>query len=333
VRGRRLTPGYGGGAIPATLLPVRDTDVREEVLHVRTPESLTALVTGATDGVGREVATRLAQLGATVLVHGRDDARIRATIDVIRSRTGACDLRPLRADLSRLAEVDALADDVLDSVEELHLVVSNAGVGFGPPDGGRQVSADGHELRWAVNHLAPHHLLRRLEPLLRRSAPARVVAVTSIGQAALDLDDLQTERDWDGTLAYRRSKLAATMSAFDLAEGLRGTGVSVHVLHPATFMDTAMIREAEVPPESTVEQGVTALVRLTLDPELDGRTAGFFSGTHPDDRALHPQMTDDHVRAELRRRSARSITATLGAPDVPTQPGGPAGQPDSMTFV
>ena len=300
---------------------------------MRTPETLTALVTGATDGVGREVATRLAQLGATVLVHGRDDARIRATIEAVRERTGACDLRPLRADLARLAQVDALADEVLASVGELHLVVSNAGVGFGPPAGEREVSPDGHELRWAVNHLAPHHLLRRLAPLLRRSAPARVVAVTSTGQAALDLEDLQTRHDWDGTLAYRRSKLAATMSAFDLAETLRGTGVAVHVLHPATFMDTAMIREAEVTPESTVEQGVTALVRLALDPELDRHTAGFFSGTHPDDRALHPQVGDEHVRAELRRHTDRTIAATLGAPDVPAQSDGRAGQPDSMTFV
>lgn len=300
---------------------------------MRTPASLTALVTGATDGVGREVATRLAQLGATVLVHGRDDARIEATIAVIRERTGACDLRPLRADLSRLAEVDTLADEVLASVGELHLVVSNAGVGFGPPDGGREVSPDGHELRWAVNHLAPHHLLRRLAPLLRRSAPARVVAVTSIGQAALDLDDLQTEHGWDGTLAYRRSKLAATMSAFDLAGELDGTGVSVHVLHPATFMDTAMIREAEVPPESTVEQGVTALVRLTLDPELDERSAGFFSGSYRDDAALHAQVRDSHVRAELRRRTEATVAATLDEPDVPAQPGPPDAQPDSMTFV
>ncbi|HEY2225195.1 SDR family NAD(P)-dependent oxidoreductase [Actinomycetospora sp.] len=300
---------------------------------MRTPESLTALVTGATDGVGREVATRLAQLGATVLVHGRDDARIEATIAAIRERTGACDLRPLRADLSRLAEVDGLADEVLASVDELNLVVSNAGVGFGPPTGHREVSPDGHELRWAVNHLAPHHLLRRLAPLLCRSAPARVVAVTSIGQAALDLDDLQTEHDWDGTLAYRRSKLAATMSAFDLAEGLRGTGVAVHVLHPATLMDTAMIREAEVPPESTVEQGVTALVRLTLDPELDHRTAGFFSGSYPDDAALHAQVSDEHVRAELRRRTEETVAATLGGPDVPAQAGTPDAQPDSMTFV
>jgi hypothetical protein len=82
-----------------------------------------------------------------------------------------------------------------------------------------------------------------------------------------------------------------------------------------------MIREAEVPPESTVDQGVTALVRLTLDPELDERTAGFYSGSYPDDAALHDQVADSDVRAELRRRTDETVAATLDGPDVPAQPG------------
>jgi NAD(P)-dependent dehydrogenase (short-subunit alcohol dehydrogenase family) len=275
------------------------------------PDQQTVLVTGATDGIGREVATRLAQLGATVLLHGRDADRLDATRREITERTGATDVVPLQADLSSLAEVDALADAVERHTDRLHLLLSNAGVGFGPPDGPREVSADGYELRFAVNHLAPHHLARRLAPLLEASAPSRIVAVVSAGQAPLDPDDLLTEHGWDGVLAYRRSKLAELMSAFDLADDLRGTGVVVHALHPATLMDTTMVRDAEREPESTVESGITAVVRLALDPTLDEVTGRFYAGPREAPEAVHPQAHDPEVRALLHRRTDELVHDAL----------------------
>lgn len=275
------------------------------------PADQTVLVTGATDGLGRALATRLAQLGATVLLHGRDEDRLEQTRQKIERLTGATKVHTLCADLSSLAEVDRLADEVERQTGALHLLISNAGVGYGPPEGEREVSADGYELRFAVNHLASHHLARRLAPLMVRSAPARIVQVASAGQVAIDVDDLQTERDWDGVTAYRRSKLAQTMSALDHADDLRDSGVTVHVLHPASHMDTTMVREAEAELESTLEEGVTAIVRIALDPTLDEVTGRFFSGTPESPETMHDQVGDDEMRTEVRRRTEDLIEKAL----------------------
>ena len=275
------------------------------------PNQQTVLVTGATDGIGRAVAARLAQLGARVLLHGRDRARLDETAAELRRRTGASDVETICADLSSLAEVDALADEVGRRTDRLHLLLSNAGVGFGPPDGAREVSADGYELRFAVNHLAAHHLARRLVPLLRADAPSRIVQVASVGQEALDPEDLLTEHDWTGLRAYRRSKLAQVMSTLDLADDLRGTGVAVHALHPATLMDTTMVREADQEPRSTLEEGLTATVRAVLDPTLDEVTGLFLDGTYASVESIHEQIGDPAVRTLLRRRTRELIDDAL----------------------
>ena len=280
---------------------------------MKAPHAQNVLVTGATDGVGRDLAARMAQLGATVLVHGRDADRLEETVAEVRRRTGATDVHALRADLACLAEVDDLADEVGRRVDRLHLLVSNAGVGAGPPDGPRELSHDGYELRFAVNHLASRHLARRLTPLLCAGAPSRIVQVASRAQEALDPDDLLTEHDWTGERAYARSKLAQTMAALDLAGDLEGTGVAVHALHPASAMDTTMVRDAEIEPRSTLEDGVTAAVRLSLDPTLDEDevTGRFFDGSHEDRDALDPQVGDADVRALLRRRSDELVACAL----------------------
>jgi NAD(P)-dependent dehydrogenase (short-subunit alcohol dehydrogenase family) len=184
--------------------------------------------------------------------------------------------------------------------------VNNAGVGFGAPGAAREVSADGIELRFAVNHLASYLLARRLAELLVASAPARIVQVASAGQLALDPGDPLTERNYDGTTAYRRSKLAQVMAGYDLAADLVGTDVSVNSLHPATFMDTAMVRENEQTPYSTVAEGLEAVWRLVADPALDGVSGRYFNGTrqsepdpHADDpaeRAWVRQLSDDLIK-------------------------------------
>ena len=285
------------------------------------PDAQTVMVTGATDGLGRAMATRLAQLGATVVLHGRDADRIAETGREIRRRTGAgpCRLIPVRADLASLSEVDALAAEVSGEVDQLHLLVNNAGVGFGAPDGPREESSDGLELRLAVNHLAPLRLTRRLLPLLRASVPSRVVQVASIGQAEIDLDDLLFERGWSGIEAYRRAKLAMVMGTIDLAEELRGTGVTVNALHPATLMETTMVADSGVAPRSTLEEGVTAAMRLALDPTLDEVTGGFFDGTREAAGSVHDQAHDAQVRAALMRRSEELIEASVGHGAVPAR--------------
>lgn len=263
-------------------------------------EERIVLVTGATSGLGRALVQRLAGAGATVIAHGRDARRLARTREEIHEATGR-KVHTIRADLADLAQVRRLAGEVLDRYPQLHALVNNAGVGFGPPGGEREVSADGIELRFAVNHLAGYLLARRLADRLVASAPARIVQVASVGQLALDPDDPLTEHHYDGVTAYQRSKLTQVMASFDLAADLVGTGVSVNAVHPATLMNTAMVRESGHTPASTVEQGLDAVWPLLTDPDLDSVSGHYFDGTRiaqPD-----PQAEDPAARAWVRQLS------------------------------
>lgn len=268
----------------------------------------TILVTGATDGLGRAVAERLAASGATLLLHGRDAGRL----DAVAEALGVDGVRTLVADFASLADVRALAASVLDSTDRLDALVNNAGVGSGLPAGReRAVSRDGHELRFAVNHLAPFLLTQSLLPLLRASAPARIVHVASLGQHPLDFGDLMLERDYSGQRAYRQSKLAQIISGFELADRLPAAEVSVNSLHPATFMPTKIVLEEHGSSVDELETGVAATVRLIADPALAGVTGRFFDRQR--DARSNAQAYDPSVRTELWQRSL-DLT---GAPDYP----------------
>jgi NAD(P)-dependent dehydrogenase (short-subunit alcohol dehydrogenase family) len=258
-----------------------------------------ALVTGSTDGVGRVVARSLAEAGAEVIVHGRDAGRGREVVAAIAAVGGRA--RFVAADLSDLADVRALAEAVMGSAARLDLLVNNAGIGTGRSGAPRQTNAAGCELRFAVNYLAGFALTMRLLPLLRASAPARIVNVASVGQQAIDFDDVMLTRGYSGARAYMQSKLAQVMFAFDLAEGLQGTGVTVNCLHPATYMATTMVRESGVTPWSTVEQGAEAILQLAASPALEGRSGLYFDGL--DESRANPQAYDAKARKRLRALS------------------------------
>ncbi|MGH3821299.1 MAG: SDR family NAD(P)-dependent oxidoreductase [Pseudonocardiaceae bacterium] len=214
---------------------------RLEVLPMRPIPEQTVFVTGATDGLGKAVATELARAGAAVLVHGRDDDRGKATLAEITAVIGNDQLRWYRADLADLDQVRQLAAAVAADTPRLDALISNAGIGTVYPAGGRQDSADGIELRFAVNYLAGFLLIRLLLPTLRASAPARIVQVSSAGQSPIDFDDVMLTRSYSGGQAYGQSKLAQIMFAFDLAEELAGTGVTATALHPATYLPTKIV--------------------------------------------------------------------------------------------
>jgi NAD(P)-dependent dehydrogenase (short-subunit alcohol dehydrogenase family) len=271
---------------------------------MRPLDEQTILITGATDGLGRALATELAAAGATLLIHGRDEVRGQQTIDEIASSTGSRRLHWLRADLASLDEVRGLADRVAAEYPRIGTLVSNAGIGFtSNGDGSREESRDGHELRFAVNYLAGYLLTRRLLPRLVDSAPARIVNVVSVGQAPVDFDDVMLRQRYDGFLAYRQSKLAQVMFTFDLADELDPRQVTANCLHPATFMPTKIVLDAGAQPASSLEEGVQATLRLITDPELDGITGRYFNGTavaEPD-----PQARDIAARHRLRDLSDR----------------------------
>ena len=246
------------------------------MVSMRPVQQQTVLVTGATDGLGRALARELAGRGATVLLHGRDQERLEETRREIEQATGSDRLRGYRADLSSLEQVRRLGREVAAQQARLDVLANNAGIaGEGP----RELSADGHELRFAVNYLAPFLLTQLLLPLLRRSAPARVVNVSSVGQVPIDFDDVMLERGYDGLRAYRQSKLAQVMFTFELAERLRAAGepgVTVNALHPATLMDTKMALQTFGYAMSTIQDGVEATLRLAVAPELEGVSGRYF---------------------------------------------------------
>jgi len=238
----------------------------------------TILITGATSGLGRELAHALAGQGATILLHGRDADRGLETVSQIKEKTGNQRIQFYRADLSSLQEVRELAQQIVARVKRLDVLVNNAGVGFGRDVSKRELSRDGHELRWAVNYLAPYLLAERLISLLRASAPARIVNVASVGQAPLDFNNIMLARDYDGVTAYRQSKLAMIAWTFDLAERLAGTGVTANALHPASLMPTKMVLEAGWQTMSSVEEGLRATLRLVTDPALENVSGKYFDG-------------------------------------------------------
>ena len=265
---------------------------------MRGVDEQTILVTGATDGLGRALAGRLAAHGATVLLHGRSEPRLRDALLDIEEATGNDRLRAYRADFSSLAEVRRLGQEVASEEERLDVLINNAGIGGGPRGGRREESVDGHELRFGVNYLAPFLLTHLLAPLLRRSVPARIVNVSSAGQAAIDFDDLMLERRYDGFRAYAQSKLAQIMWTIDVAPSLTERGVTINALHPATLMDTTMVRQSFGRSHSTVEEGARATGRLVTDPAVDGVTGRYFDGMC--EATVHPQAYDADARRRLR---------------------------------
>ena len=245
------------------------------------------LITGSTDGHGRRVAAELAQRGVSVLIHGRDPKRVDAAAHHIGAEAG------LVADLADLGQVRSLAEEA----GQLDTLVNNAGVIV--PE--RRESADGYELTFAVNYLS-HFLLTRLL-LQQLREPARIVNVSSIGQAPIDFDDLMLTNGYDAYGAYAQSKLAQVLFTFELAERLGEREVTVNALHPATLMDTKMVRETFARSLSSVEDGVEATLPLVADPTLDGVSGRFFDGLR--ESAAHPQAYDVEARRRLWELSER----------------------------
>ena len=260
----------------------------------------TILITGSTDGVGRHVALELATVGATVLIHGRNRERAESLLGEIRKR-GNNAAAFYQADLSSLSEVRGLAAAICKDHERLDVLINNAGIGSRSGGAQRRTSAEGYELRFAVNYLAGFLLTRLLLPLIVASAPARIVNVASAGQYPIDFDDVMLTRGYDGGRAYAQSKLAQIMFTVDLAHELEGSGVTVNCLHPATYMDTTMVREAGASPMSTVDEGAAAILNLVRSPALEGRS-GLYFDRQRESRA-NPQAYDAAARDRLRHLS------------------------------
>lgn len=247
----------------------------------------TCLVTGATSGIGQETAAALASLGGFVIIVGRDAARGAAAVAEIRRRVPTAQVEALTADLSSLAQVRLLAGEVAARHDRLDVLVNNAGV----ISAGRPLSADGLETTFATNHLGPFLLTSLLRGLLERSAPARVVTVSSAAHKqvrAVPWDDLA--RGGPAGPAYPLSKLLNVLFTFELARRLAGTGVTANCLHPG-FVRTALGRNVTGAPGAAVRlvlrfrpgpaAGARTSVYLASSPEVTDVTGGYFVACRP----------------------------------------------------
>jgi len=261
------------------------------------------LITGSTSGLGREVARALAAEGDHIIVHGRSVERGLALVEEINSASPGS-ARFYRADFASLDEVRGLAEAIMRDYDRLDVLVNNAGI-FLVDDPERHLSQDGYELNFQVNYLAGYLLTDLLLPLVRESAPARIVNVALSGSnVPLDFDDLMLEEGYSWQRAYGQSKLAQVMHTIDLAAEIEGSGITMNALHPATFMDTNMIVGAGLQPESSVMEGRDNVLLL-----INGESVGtglFYVDGEPR-RYWDAQPYDADVRAALRQASERLI--------------------------
>ncbi len=241
----------------------------------------TILVTGSTDGIGKATATELARRGAKVLLHGRNSEKGRAVLEEIRRITGNDSLEFFKADLSSLRQVRDLAAEVKDRHDQLHVLINNAGT-FSSR---RQMTEDGLEMTFAVNHLAPFLLTHELLDLLKGSAPSRIVTVASIAHwnAKVDWNNLQGERHYDGFQAYALSKLGDILFTYALARRLQAEGakVTANCLHPGVIRTKLLHAGFGDYPGAAPEEGAKTSVYLACSPDVEDVSGLYFENRRP----------------------------------------------------
>jgi len=263
-----------------------------------------ALVTGSTDGVGREVALGLASDGFHVIVHGRNPTRGQEVVEKVQEMGGTG--RFIQADLASLQQVRELAATVLRDYDRLDVLVNNAGIGRGHDGAPREESAEGYELRFAVNYLSHFLLTRELVPLLKNAAPSRIVSVSSGAQrgGTIDFEDVMLTRDpYEGSRAYGQSKLAQVLMTMDLAEELAAAGVTVNAVHPEGYMNTSMVFERGGYAVATVEDGADSVLTVLRDA---ANPNGQYYNVKEVELA-NPQAYDLEARRKLRELSYQLI--------------------------
>jgi NAD(P)-dependent dehydrogenase (short-subunit alcohol dehydrogenase family) len=241
------------------------------------------LVTGASSGIGRATALELARRGARVIAVCRDPERGQAAATDIVQRSGNSDVTLLLADLSSQAAIRRLAAEIQERFTALHVLVNNAGLIVGD----RQVTEDGIEYTFALNHLAYFLLTDLLLDRLKASAPARIVNVASqiAVYGTLDFDDLQGEQSYGSWRAYAQSKLANIFFTFELARRLEGTGVTANCLHPGAIGSNfgasgppllRFLTRLGKPFLTSNERGAETSVYVASSPEVEGVTGKYF---------------------------------------------------------
>ncbi|MBT51872.1 MAG: oxidoreductase [Mameliella sp.] len=243
----------------------------------------TILITGATDGIGRETARRLATLGHHLLIHGRSTDKLNTTAAELRSLQGAGQVETFRADLSRLGDVARLAKEITARHDRLDVLINNAGV-LKTDD---PVTPDGLDLRFVVNTLAPALLTRRLLPIIPQDG--RIVHLSSAAQAPVDLEALAGHRRLDAMPAYAQSKLALTIWSQALADELGPDGPVTVAVNPGSLLATRMVKEGFGVAGNDIGIGADVLTRAALSEEFAQASGQYFDN---DSRRFAPPQAE-----------------------------------------
>ena len=247
--------------------------------------SKTILLTGATDGIGRAAVKHLLEAGHHLLLHGRSAGKLEALKAEFADSPGRCET--YRADLSRLEEVNAMADSILENHTALDALINNAGI----LKTAEPITPEGWDVRFVVNTLAPFRLTRRLLPLL--SPGGRVVNVGSAAQALVDIEALTGRQDpLTAMAAYSMSKLALTMWSNALARELNGKGPAIITLNPGSLLATKMVHEGFDIEGSDVQIGADILVRSALSDEFANANGRYYDNDSKQFADPHPDALD-----------------------------------------
>jgi NAD(P)-dependent dehydrogenase (short-subunit alcohol dehydrogenase family) len=232
------------------------------------------LVTGATDGIGKQTALELARRGARLLLHGRSPSKLAETRAEIEREAGDSVVETVAADFSSLAAVRAMAEGITARHGAIDVLVNNAGVFMNE----RRTSRDGHEMTLAVNHLAPFLLTHLLLDALRAATAARIVNVSSVAhlRGVLDLENLHGERSFAPYGAYALSKLANVLFTVELARRLAGEPITVNALHPGVVSTKLLVDGFGMHGQDSLSQGAATSVYLASAPEIAGVTGRYF---------------------------------------------------------
>ena len=253
----------------------------------------TILITGSTDGIGLETAKMLAEMGHTLLIHGRSDAKLADAKMELSRISGAGAIKTYRADLSNVRDVEMLASAICEEHPALDVLINNAGV-FKIPN---PLTADGFDLRFIVNTVAPYLLTRRL--LARMSSEGRVINLSSAAQASVSLEALAGKVRLNDSEAYAQSKLALTMWSFHLAQSLGDQGPAIIAVNPASFLASKMVKDAYGVQGNDLRVGADILVRASLSSEFAGASGRYFDNDRGEFAPPHPDALDPEKNARV----------------------------------